>query len=108
MYPLLQTFCPQHLLSRLAGRLASSKITWMKNFFIKQFMKHYHVTLNEAVIEHPEAYPTFNDFFTRTLKPRTRPIHPDPYTIVSPAEDMRCSNSSHKGGSKRRSGAAFV
>lgn len=88
MPPFLQTLCPQHLLSRLMGWFASSKMLWVKNFFIKQFMRHYHVILKEAVIENPEAYPTFNDFFTRALKPNARPVHPNPRTLISPAEGI--------------------
>jgi phosphatidylserine decarboxylase len=31
-------------------------------------------------------YPTFNDFFTRTLKPNARPVTNDPHTIISPVD----------------------
>ena len=42
--------------------------------------------MDEAVIEEPTRYPSFNAFFTRALKPDVRPIHPDPMRIVCPAD----------------------
>tara|TARA_R110002110_G_scaffold400317_1_gene616601 strand:- start:16645 stop:17490 length:846 start_codon:yes stop_codon:yes gene_type:complete len=81
-----QYFVPQHGLSCLAGYLASSQISWLKNFLIKYFINHYAVNMAEAIESDPFAYKSFNDFFTRTLKKNARTIESDPLTIVSPAD----------------------
>ncbi len=49
-------------------------------------MKIYPVTLTEAIIEDARAYSTFNDFFTRQLKPELRPIEKNSQIIVSPVD----------------------
>lgn len=70
----LQTLLPHHLLTRLAGRLANATTPCFKNWLIRRFMKQYNINLNEALIKHPEAFATFNDFFIRKLEPSARPI----------------------------------
>lgn len=77
---------PQHGLSRLAGWLANSETVWLKNYLIKSFLKRYTVNMLEAVEEDPFAYPSYNTFFTRHLKPETRPIEAHPASLVSPAD----------------------
>jgi phosphatidylserine decarboxylase len=42
--------------------------------------------MNDAVEREPTAYASFNEFFTRALRPETRPIDPDPRAIVSPVD----------------------
>lgn len=86
LFALLQYLLPQHLLSRLVGRLADSRIRWIKNSFILLFHRLYAVNMSEALEESPTAYPSFNAFFTRALKPDARPIDPDPALLVSPAD----------------------
>lgn len=34
----------------------------------------------------PESFRTFNEFFSRRLKPGARPVHPDPRAVVFPAD----------------------
>ena len=43
--------------------------------------------MSEAV-EPVWSYPTFNAFFTRHLKPESRPIDSEPNTIVSPVDGI--------------------
>jgi len=81
-----QYVLPQHLLSQSIGWLADSHLPWLKNAFIRIFITMYHVNLREAIVEDPSAYPTFNDFFTRHLKPELRPIAPSPQAIATPAD----------------------
>lgn len=82
----LQKCLPQHGLSRLAGQLADSKIDWWKRGAIRTFARIYDVSLSEAQIECLDDFATFNDFFTRALKPGSRPLPEDPLAIVSPAD----------------------
>jgi phosphatidylserine decarboxylase len=82
----LQYVTPQHPLSRLIGRLARSRVKWLKNTFIRWFVKRYKVDMSLAVEENPLAYACFNDFFTRHLKPGIRPVCPLPDSVVCPAD----------------------
>lgn len=82
----LQYLVPQHALSRAAGWLASSETPFIKNTFIKWFAKRYNVDMSFAQQENPLEYKSFNDFFTRALKPDARPIDPTPGGIVWPAD----------------------
>jgi len=86
LFALLQHLLPQHLLSRLVGRLADSRIGWIKNSFILLFNRIYAINMSEAAEESPTAYPSFNAFFTRALKPEARPIDLDPSLLVSPVD----------------------
>ncbi len=82
-------FCiPQHLLSRLLGAIAESRIVFLKNFLIRRFINHYQVNMAEAERQLPEEYTCFNDFFTRQLRPGVRPISPDLGLILSPADGV--------------------
>jgi len=83
---LLQYLLPQHALTALIYALARIKTRWLKNALIRGFMALFPVDLSEALIPHIDEYTTFNDFFTRALKPTARPIAPDPYSIISPAD----------------------
>jgi phosphatidylserine decarboxylase len=52
---------------------------------IQNFIKNYQIDVAE--IELPiEAYKTFNDFFTRKLKPESRSIDYNPNILISPAD----------------------
>ena len=64
-----QYLIPQHLLSRLFGKLAYCEWPWFKNWAIQHFLKKYPVNLSEAIITNPKEFGHFNDFFTRALKP---------------------------------------
>lgn len=86
LFALLQYIIPQHLLSRLVGYLANSRIGLVKNSFIRLFHRTYSINMSEAVEESPTAYPSFNAFFTRALKADARPIDPDPSQLVCPVD----------------------
>jgi phosphatidylserine decarboxylase len=75
LFILLQRLLPQHALSRLVGRLASAQgPRWLRNLVIRAFVHRYDVDLSEAERPMPEAYASFNAFFTRALKPGVRPL----------------------------------
>ena len=86
LFILLQHLLPQHLLSRLVGRLAECRTPWVKNLFINWFRKRYQVDMSQALQPDPEAYEHFNAFFTRALKPDARPLDDTEGAILSPAD----------------------
>jgi phosphatidylserine decarboxylase len=83
LFILFQKIAPQHLLSRLVGWVASSRIRWVKSAFIHWAMGRYQVDLTDALEGDPDAYASFNAFFTRALKPGARPIG---LSLCSPAD----------------------
>lgn len=82
----LQYILPQHLLSRLAGRLADCKIPWIKQPFINWFIKQYNVDMSIAQNPDPNSYINFNDFFTRPLADGQRVIAAASDAIACPAD----------------------
>lgn len=82
----LQYLLPKHLISEVVGKLANSKIIWLKNLFIKIFIKIYQVDLSTAVIKNPENYSTFNEFFTRELDLSKREIAYNDDVLLSPVD----------------------
>lgn len=84
----LQYLTPQLLLSKLMGWFSNQRLPWLKNYMITRFIKRYQVNLKEALIENPEEYATFNQFFIRKLKPTIRPICPEENGIASPVDGL--------------------
>ena len=82
----LQYLLPQHLLSRLLGVLATSRLQPLKDFLIRRFIDTFAVDMSEAAEPNPAAYPHFNAFFTRALRPGERPVDGDAAAVVSPAD----------------------
>lgn len=68
---------PKHALSRLVGKFAAAQAGWFTQAFIRWFIRQYKIDMSEAVHESPRAYKTFNEFFTRYLKPELRPLKAD-------------------------------
>jgi phosphatidylserine decarboxylase len=81
----LQHLVPQHVLSRLVGRLAASETPWLRDRLIRRFAAAYRVDLSEAARGIGE-FRSFNDFFTRELKPGARPLADSSQFILSPAD----------------------
>jgi phosphatidylserine decarboxylase len=82
---LLQHIAPQHALSRLAGALASSKQPWLRVRLIRRFIDAYDVDMADAA-RGIGQFASFNDFFTRELKPGARPLADAANFILSPAD----------------------
>lgn len=82
----LQHVLPQHALSRLLGVFADSRQRHLKQLLIDAFVAAYSVDMSEAVGVGSDDYASFNDFFTRQLRPGTRPIAAEPGAIASPAD----------------------
>lgn len=81
----LQHALPHHAVSRLAGKFAGSETPWLKDRLIRRFIKAYDVDMGEAA-RPVEAYASFNDFFTRELKPGARPLADAAQHVLSPAD----------------------
>jgi phosphatidylserine decarboxylase len=81
-----QFLLPQKLSCRVVYRLARSRRIWLKNRLIRGFIRLYDIDLSEAAEPDPDHYASFNDFFTRALRPGARPLAGDATTIVSPAD----------------------
>lgn len=82
---LLQHIAPQHSLSRLAGALAASKRPWIKDRLIRRFIATYDVDMADAE-RGIAAFASFNDFFTRELKPGARPLADAAEFVLSSAD----------------------
>jgi phosphatidylserine decarboxylase len=69
-----QYVLPKRGLTAFAGRVASRERGATTTRLVRWFVRKYGVDLSEAVESDPAAYASFNDFFTRALKPGARPI----------------------------------
>jgi phosphatidylserine decarboxylase len=82
-----QYVTPQLAVSRLAGRLADmDSVPAVKNRVVRWFIKRYGVDMSEALEPDPTAYPSFNAFFTRALKPGLRPVDERPSALACPVD----------------------
>jgi phosphatidylserine decarboxylase len=77
---------PHRLLSSLARRLAYSTSPGTKQWLIDTVTRKFNVDLGEAAEPDPKAYPSFNAFFTRALKPGARVADADPRALLMPAD----------------------
>lgn len=87
---------PHRLLSSLARKLAYSRHPRLKQWLIDTVVQKFGVNLAEAAEPDATAYPSFNAFFTRALKPGVRVPDSDPRAILMPA-DGRISECGHIG-----------
>ena len=69
-------------LSKWYGRMQDRPRSKKK---IRPFIQEFHVNAEEF-IKKPEQFLSFNDFFTRKLKPSARPVDADPETVAMPAD----------------------
>ena len=86
---LLTTFSrvlPHRLLSSIARSAAYSQDPWLKQALIDTVVRRFGVDLDEAEQSDAKAYPSFNAFFTRALKPGARMPDPDPRALLMPAD----------------------
>jgi phosphatidylserine decarboxylase len=82
----LQYLLPHRALSRLV--YWATRWTWRpwKDFLISRVIRSYDVDMAQALASDPAAYPTFNAFFTRALRPDARPLPDDPHAVACPAD----------------------
>jgi phosphatidylserine decarboxylase len=84
----LQYLMPQHALSHLVLRATRVRSRRFKNWLVRGFLRLYTLDMTEAAQIDPFGYGSFNEFFTRALKPGARPIAPDPRAIACPADGV--------------------
>lgn len=77
---------PHRLMSSAARKLAYSRNPAIKQWLIDTVTRKFKVDLDEAAEPDPNAYPTFNAFFTRALKPNARIADADPRALLMPAD----------------------
>ena len=69
-----QYLMPKQAMTVLAGKLASARLGGLTTAAIRRFVARYNVNMGEAANPDIGAYTSFNDFFTRALKPGARPL----------------------------------
>jgi phosphatidylserine decarboxylase len=70
----LQYALPKRALTSLVGRAAAARGGAATTAVIRWFIGRYGVDMSEAADPDPAHYTTFNDFFTRALRPGARPL----------------------------------
>lgn len=65
---------PKGALTNFAGRIAGAKAGGKTTWLIRWFVGKYNVNMDEALDPDITHYASFNEFFTRALRPDARPI----------------------------------
>ncbi|MQA40298.1 archaetidylserine decarboxylase [Rugamonas aquatica] len=65
---------PKGALTNFAGRIAGAKGGGKTTWLIRWFVGKYNVNMDEALDPDIANYASFNEFFTRALRPEARPI----------------------------------
>ncbi|MGA2448077.1 MAG: archaetidylserine decarboxylase [Polyangiaceae bacterium] len=76
---------PRATIGRAFGRLADYR--WspaLEQIVVGAYARIYGISFEECT--QSSGWATFDDFFTRELRPEARPVDPDPRTVVSPAD----------------------
>jgi len=71
---LLQYLLPKQALTALAGKFAGARAGGLTTAVIRWFVGRYGVNMAEAANPDIASYASFNEFFTRQLKPDVRPL----------------------------------
>jgi phosphatidylserine decarboxylase len=74
LFVLMQHLLPKQALTTVAGKLANIRGGALTTAFSRWFAGRYGVNMAEAANSDFAHYPTFNEFFTRALKPGARPL----------------------------------
>ncbi|GLR72526.1 archaetidylserine decarboxylase [Agaribacter marinus] len=81
-----QYILPKHLISRFLGFIAEKELGVITQSLIKLFIKAFNINMQEAQLESPSDYKTFNAFFTRPLKEGIRPIDENANALCHPVD----------------------
>ena len=74
-----QYLLPKQTLTALVGKLANFRGASLTHAAVRRFVARYRVDMSEAADPEIEHYATFNEFFTRSLRPGIRPIAEAPF-----------------------------
>lgn len=85
-----QYFLPKRALTALAGWAARATAQPWTRRVIGWFIRRYRVDMREAAVSDPAAYASFNDFFTRALKPGARPLSASPWVCPVDGAVSQC------------------
>ena len=69
-----QYLTPNHAINAFSGWVAGRERGWVTLEIIRWFVRKYKVNMDEALNSDIGSYASFNDFFTRALKPGARPL----------------------------------
>ena len=69
-----QYLFPKQAITAFAGWVAGHERGWVTTEIIRRFVLKYNVNMDEALDSNIASYASFNDFFTRALKPGARPL----------------------------------
>ncbi len=82
----IQYLLPHHLLSAVVHALMRIRFAPVKNLQIHALAGLFGIDWSEAERPSADDYETFNDFFTRELRPGARTVDPAPDSFVCPAD----------------------
>ncbi len=74
LHVLPQYVFPKQALTTFAGKIANARAGRLTTYLIEWFVGRYGVNLEEAANPEIGSYATFNEFFTRALRPGARPL----------------------------------
>ncbi len=86
LFVAMQYLIPQHAVSRVVYHATRSRTAGVKNRLIRWFLARFAVDMSEAALTDPLRFASFNEFFTRELRPGLRRIAAEPEVIVSPVD----------------------
>ncbi|WP_418314749.1 archaetidylserine decarboxylase [Piscinibacter sakaiensis] len=81
---LFQYLLPKLAITRFGRLIADARAGRLTTMLIDWFVGHYKVDMSQALEPRTDRYPSFNQFFTRALKPGARPI--SAASLVSPVD----------------------
>lgn len=82
----LQRAYPRRLLSRIVLHATRVRIPAWQQWLIRTVVRRHEVDISDAVESDPRAWPTFNAFFTRALRPDARPLPAEADAVASPSD----------------------
>lgn len=77
---------PHHLLSSGVHALTRLQVPGLTTVAIRLFIRLFGVDMQQAAQSDPAAYPSFNAFFTRALRPDARPLAAQPGSVLCPVD----------------------
>lgn len=82
----IRSVVPFRQFTAFAGLISRSENKLIKKILISWFCYFYKPNLDESINKRPQDFRSFNDFFTRKLESKSRPINQDTDTIISPVD----------------------